>query len=499
MADFEQENQEQEEIDEQEEIGEEESLAQQLAQKKKEIEEKVLKAKLTKILTEVTSKSQVVLLPQQQKTMRDAKKHESLKAQIGAIQAMLTVNKVKQTAKASKFIMAIGPALPYIGIGLLCILLVIICVVFFASLFSYLDSTAGNNTGDSMFGVTGKEFYGVRMVYRDEDLAEKKIVEDYVELVEKSKNEVEGITSVTANGETYSLTLNISLTLPSEEYDYSTFEEASFKTEFATTYDLVMSVAKEVYKADNGTDYAGTSLTECVDGIKYFGYSNILPLSENLINKILETSQISATDSEGATVVESGTISNIKNALTDTALANLMSEFSLEKYTIRTEKLFLKDYILEGDEATVSGVDKQNYVAMIFMPKQAVKFESFSFAVGGTDFTDFEISLTYDGNNHSVTTDGDNLGDEDNKGYLYYTNDLNLSAGVYDGIDSNNLEVLKTPKSLFDLVQETNYSTYLTTETIEGVQLQTFKKSGVVVNLKNSTPFIITEFETMYE
>ncbi len=496
MADFDEEDEEFEEQDEGEE--DQENLSEE-EQEKKQMEESLFKAKLKKLHADVKIKKLATLHPQQKKILQDAKKHESLKAQTGAIYAMLTINKFKRSARSGKLLFGVSSALPVIGIGALCIFLLVAVIAFFETLFSFLDFGENGATGDSMFGITGKEFYGMRMVYRDDDLAQKKIVEDYVFLVEKGKNEVQKISSVTLGEETYSLVLNVGLTIPSEEYDFSSFDEASFKTEFPTTYNLVFEIAKAVNKADNGSTFSGTSLIECVDGIKYFGYSSISEISENLINEVVSSSQISATDSNGATVVDSVTLSNIKNALTDKARENLAQEFALEKWTVRTEKLFIKDFILEDEEATVSGVTMQNYEAVIFMPKQAVEFKSFSFAVGGTTFENFEISVAYENNTYPITTDGENLGDETNKGYLYNSKDVSISAGIYDAIDTNNLKALETTQSLFDLVQNTNYSTYLTTETIDGAQVQTFKKSGVVVNLGNSTPFIITEFEVLYE
>ena len=130
-------------------------------------------------------------------------------------------------------------------------------------------------TSNPVAGIKGNDFYGIRMLYTDETKATGSMVENYVELVENSIEEVENISTINNGGENYSLTLNINITLPDEDYDYLTFDETEFSSHYVEVYSIVKELSKIVYLADNGTEYLGTSLSECLVGIKYFGFANM--------------------------------------------------------------------------------------------------------------------------------------------------------------------------------------------------------------------------------
>ncbi len=452
-----------------------------------EMEEKILKNKLKATFVKVLQSGKSKLSSVEKKDMNKAKQHPNLKGDINRINLILGVNKAKLAYK----LMASSPALGYVCIGVLILFLVIAAIAAIGSIMPWLFPKDENNDGtvNAANGITGVDFYGARMVYGDNDKATKAIVEDYVEFVENGILEVEQITSVVAEngGSSFNVELTVNLTMPDEKFDYSNFDETNFSSNYSELYAIVYDIAKMVYKIDNGVDFNGVSLVQCVDGIKYFGYGDVAGISsmvtEAIVNKV---TYVSSNDTEGKLTI---------NDISDTARNKLQTYYSTYS-TARTEKLFVKDYILQG-ENMMSDIKKENYVAMIFMARKNVVFTKLSFAVGNADLTNFVISV----NGQPMSTDGDNLGDDKNQSYIYSETGI-ISCGKFPDIDENNLGALSNEMSLYDIANLTNYSTYLMQTTSQGenpTNYLTVKKNGVVVNLFNTEAFNIVEFETTWQ
>ena len=101
-----------------------------------------------------------------------------------------------------------------------------------------------------------------------------------------------------------------------------------------------------------------------------------------------------------------------------------------------------------------------------------------------------------------IGTDGNNFGDEEKQSYIYSSSgDLSIEANKFS-IDEQNLSALADGVSLFDILENSNLNEdyYLETKTDENSnEFLTFKKNGVVVNLKNDEPFSFVEFETAWQ
>ena len=493
MAYHEEENEEYDDYQDEEEI---QQQINQIQEQQMKIEEKILKNKLRLCLARI-SKGSLTLNMDEKNTIKKAKKHPNLKNEINLITAMLLVNKGKVAAKA----ISTGPALWYVLLGAL-ILVVIICVVAaVGSIMPYLfPDDEGTGESGSVFGVSGKDFYGVRTVYKDDEKATVSIIEDYVQLVEDGISEAKSITTVTASagGETFSGELIINIEMPNEEFNYSTFEETTFSSEYSVLYTTIFDIAKVVYKVDNSTDFAGSSLVECVNGILYFGYDQTImaDVSEIITNTIIANSSFNSSDDTENKI-------NKANDVDPLITSKLETLYGQDKYKVRAEKLFVKDYIFEEDDDKMENVPKANYVAFIFMPKNNVTFTKFSFSAGGADLSEFTISLKNNGNEIALTKDDSDFStDESVNAFIYTSRDnLNVGASVFADIDTTNLSALSAGLSLFDVVENVeNYSTYLESVTSENsVQYLTIRKNGVVANLSNKEAFNFVEFETIWE
>lgn len=482
------EQQEQEELEEMQAISEAERRAEEL----------VIKNKLKRLLMKVKTRNIIhIVNPDDVKTMRTARKMGAkFKPDLLQIDVARAVNMQKTVSAA----ISSAPMWYYIGIIALIIIAVVVVICVMAATFSFLFGGFGgdgdNSTGSSAFGVTGTDFYGVRLAYQNESLAATQAIEDYVNMATSGAENLKQTTSASVGGTEYTLQLTLNFELPTD-YDYANFEESNFASSYGVIYNVAYEIAKSMYKVDNQIDFAGSSLVDCAKGVKYFGFAEVDLLAESTAQKLVDATTIQA--SNGSEVVtNSDVISDIKEQIKEDVANDISEEYS--SLAVRAEKLFVRDIILT-DEEMVSGIAKENYVHYIFMPKRQVNFKAFSFAVGGQDLQDFEISASYNGTNYAIEQDGDNLGDETNFAYLYSTEEINLSANAFTAIDTNNLTALSEEQSIFEIIKNTALSTdlYLQVNTINETNVYSLRQGGFMVTTSNSAPFIITEFDTSWE
>ncbi len=468
-------NEEQQQIEElQEQQEQQEQMAQQQAEMQQEETEKDREKKLNTKLNLINT---LLLLPfkskltsQEKDTIKQAKKIPKLKAKAIKIETKV---KAKETAKkAKKTTMAISSGSTVAIVALILVAAIAVAMI----LFRMKEAT------EAISGINGKDFYGARMVYKDDDLAAQSIVEDYVQIVEKGVDEAKAL-SISG------VTLEINITLPTEEFDYSTFDETEFQVSYPVLYSMVFDIAKVVYKIDNSADFAGSTLIECVSGIAYFGFDQTF--MPDISKVVADAISSNTTTSDGSDV--SVEITSSLNTL-----------YSQAEYNIRTEKVFIKDYILFGEEDTIKNVATENYVSFIFMPRKNVTFTSLSFTAGNVNINEFSISLSNNGTNVPIKKDDVDLSDDEEEtkqSYTFITDKINISATAFTDIDSANISALREGLSLFDIVENVdNYELYLEQTTGENSQqYYTFKKNGVVVSLEHTEKFNFVEAETKWK
>lgn len=459
--------------------------------------QKQLKQKLVKMWLDYSKKDIPVLEEKDKKILKEAEKFKKLRPDVDRVYALIGIIRVKITSKA----MSASPILIYAGIGALLLFMLIAVISIFASIFGSLGGGA-----NSVFGVTGDDFYGVRMVYRDDEKSNKNVVKNYVEMIKVAVDETKTIQTVTVDvdgsGEkTYTLTnVALNITLPDEEYDFNSFDETTFATTYPEVYEIVFEIAKQTYKSDNeDQDFAGTTLIECAEGTKYFGVSNTNDVATFVENKLfVEKNLLTFTATEsGTAVTDADTISKIKDEIKVQAKNKFVAKYETS-FSKRVAKLFVKDYILSSDDETVSNVSAEEYVALIFMPKTNVVFSKLSFSVTNTDVNDFSISV----NGKELDQDGDNMGIEPGQqAYIFSTPFLfNLVANEFEDIDTNNLQALADGMSLFDIMtnEELDYEIYMSEYGDGTGTYWTIKSNGVVALVNNDTPFNLCEYETKW-
>lgn len=401
-------------------------------------------------------------------------------AQVMAFDNLMMVRKQQFWAKVKAIL-----ATPLGGflIGIIIAFVALFAIVFVVMLFG------GGEDGENLTGpmssisdVTGESFYGARLVYSDDEQATLDILEDYVEILLEVESTVELADS----------NLDITLTLPSEDFDYSTFDETTFMAEYSDAYEIILDLSTLVAENDlvEG-ETIGETITENLALIKYFGYSSeFTPKMANIISTYINENDLYMYSSEdGAGEVES---------LITTQTLNVLSA---PKYNVRTEKLYVKDYILNGTE-TLSDIPQENYKYMIYMPKENVTFSYFSFTLREIDFNNFTLSLLINGEltelNGGLFTSSEDFGIES---YNYETaTDLSILASAFTDIDTENLNALSEESSLFDILSLENSDIYLTDFVDDtgtaNANIKTIKTNGIGVQFISEQPFFFAEFGT---
>lgn len=377
------------------------------------------------------------------------------------------------------------PILTVLGIIAVVLLIVIVILAIFYMIIMIIASLfgGGGSGGSSIAGVTGLDFYGVRTIYKDDELASREMVEDYVDCVKDGVDEVKAIAEIT---------ITVNITFPDEEYDYTTFDEALFQSSYSVLYSAVFAIAKTVYNEDNMGQYGGTSLMECLNGVKYFGIVGAGNKLEALNEIIIANS----------TYTESGSTELLAgSSYENTAKDKLNTLFGEEKYNTRAEKLFVKDYFFAGEDSSMADIPAKHYISYIYMPRHDVVFNSFVYGVGCENLDGFNIKVKGDGATHTFRKDKSNLGDDENPTYLYMCggplNKLRMKAGKFEEIDYDNLGALADHMSLFDVIRTVdNISIYMEQQ---AGGIWTMKQNGVVIEFEHDQPFAAIEVETIWK
>ena len=390
-------------------------------------------------------------------------------------------------AKVKSALSAIIPILPYILIGIVVLLAIGVIIDSILSIFG--GGTGSTDKGlTSSFGITGEKFYGARLIYEDEEQSKADMLKNFAGILGEVESAVES-----ANGD-----IDITINLPADDFSYLTLDETAFSAEYPQAYQIMFDLSNLIAENDLVEGEAlGTTMSENLNLIKYFGYnSQLTPEMANLISTYINDNDLYAVENSDETT----DTSTIESLITSETL-NVLSE---EKYNVRTEKLYVKDYILEG-ENTMQNVPKENYKYMIFMPKQNVTFTYFSFVLVDID-ENFELNMQSDSNNINFKGEQFTSDSEGGVSYLYESSsNLNIPASTFTDIDVSNLNALTAGLSVYDIVNsELNSEIYLTDLSAENIvttdsNIKTLKVNGLNVEFNSDSEFYFIEYMTEVE
>ncbi len=421
-----------EESEEEEDSEDEESYPGGMTKEEYEAEERNLTKQLKEMMpkfgvgTPTTgSKKLPFYTPNEMKTMNGAKRHPKLKPFVKQIKDKMKQVRIEQTKRIfNVLISVISALLPVI----LVVLLIIGAIGGVYYLFSYLfpSEDGAPPVGNSIDGITGADFYGIRTWYRDENLARGELVREYVEILEESVSAISNIA-----GYTVEVIVGEGTELP-DDYDFSEFNIESFSENYQPLAGYVGGVADLIYPIDNEGAVAPADLSGKLDGIKYFGLDESVLLDlEGLVKEYITTNyNFKVKDSEG-------------NEITDDSASVDISSIDLStSATTRTEKLFVKDYIINGDDAKVSEIVKLDYAGFTFMAKRDVVIEDMSMFISFID-EGFEFKIFNNGAEIDVKKT-DEMNVNDIMQYTYEMNDeVSIGAFSYSELEYSSLYELR--------------------------------------------------------
>lgn len=460
-----------EEVEEQERLTFEEQIARD-----------ELKRKLKMVDSKVTRRQVPVLSSQDKKVIAQAKRSDP----ILKVEAYKT--EVKRAQKWGQFwlktIQSIAPAIPYIFYGVLILIAVLVVATTIDSMFAWITGGSGGNSKgmNSAFGGTGKDFYAVRMVYRDEDQANKLILNDNATLIYGALDSLH---------DTSNYTLTINLTLPEDrlaDYDNET-ADAKIKNLMQTLTEKQYVYDNPNY-AENGIDLATLTLTEKAKGVKYFGLNadlvstfkteivdNFILFNFNLSDGVLSFTPITDESDPDASPVDEETVkANVQSAL-DAYFESLS--------TTRSEKLFVRDCVLEGDNM-LTDVETKNYVAIMYLPRKNVALSTFKIYTYGAN----PKALTIEMNGKTYSDYEEWPVDETKTMYVYSLDSVSASAvtGYNQTTDAT------TATALYKMATTANADNYTTTDE-NGVL--TYKDYGLVLKFNTNDSFSFVDEVTL--
>ncbi len=407
---------------------------------------------------------------------KKARKYKSLKMFANSVEIMLYENLASKIARYAEIIF-------YALLGAAAIALIVFLFLFIAAFFDSIFGGGGgsSDTANSQFGVQGTDFYAVRTVYKDDEQATKDIVEDYISYVSgsvaKAKARIE-------ENPDYSLT--ITLEIPTESIAENVLDET--KEEYNALRTVFGYLVEEAYLYDNPSGPLN-GLTDRVNAIKYMGIDEYLKTQFTTI--LTDTTNgkglyqyFTVEDKEHTPIDVTETV--------NTSVNEVMSEAKLA----RTEKLYIKDYVLDG-EGRMSDIAKEQYLAAIFLPRRNLTFTQLYVAVWNTDRSNFEMHIV----NGDSTFEFTNIYEVDAQAYPgKYCYETNSSFSVPATAFAAGLEVKAGEQSLLSIAKEaTAGATYLeqkTDEEVTSISYYAFKIDGMRLEFASEQAFNFVEVET---
>ncbi len=445
------------------------------------LEEFILEPFVKRLKSHLVSKKSLVIPPQYLTVYQKAKKHKKFKKQLREIRLQLLINWKHRIAQIARGIAESAPTLCSI------ILAGSVCLIFIMLLAG--DTKPDDVKADSEFGAKGKDFYAVRTVYKDDEQAKLDIVEDYVIYIESSTNKA--IEEIKANS-TYdaeSVTANI---IPE---NYTVQDVLDFnKMEYDNLRTVLGEMVNMAYSYDNNVDIASIpasmELIEKINAIKYMGIDSYLQEKFKTIIADGICPFFHVEDTEHVLV----------DPTTVTEIPASVNEVLNNAKLVRTEKLYVKDFILQNDDDTMKDILQEQYVAAIYLPKRDLTINHIQLRIWHHDKATFQAKIV----NGTTVYEFDNIGgfgSEKLEGIETYGTTSNIYAQVTAFTNGLQPEVGVTDKetSLLSLAKQAGEgATYLEQKADEttGNSYSTFKIDGIRLEFDSDQAFNFVEADT---
>ena len=340
--------------------------------------EQRLKKKLKKIIEKAPSRPFLVYMPWEIRDIEEAKKHKNLREDLEMLSFKMNWARTQKTFKGISSIPASAQPLMWTFI-----IILIICVLVSIAYSLGLIGSDGNDLdpnadGTSPNGPKGKDFYAVRAVYTDEEQAEIDQIGDYIDILRGVKEQID--TDISG------LEITFNLGIP-EDAEIGSFIENKTEGGWPIAYETTKEMADVVYKYDNEGG-AETELEAQLNAIKYFGYNaDIISISgdNNDLTDIIKANLEQYKDSLFDPIEDGGEIPADLMDTINSSVDTYMDTVS----ELRAEKYYVKDFVLDGDDATMEGIKIANYKAIIMYAREDFEAQYMNFIVADIDTEQF--------------------------------------------------------------------------------------------------------------
>lgn len=416
-----------------------------------ERQEQRLDRKLDKIIEKAPYRFIPFFLPWEKKTIEQAKKHKKLRPKLDKLGWLMNAARMKATSKGISAITPIVTMLPIVFIVVIAIIAAAVMIAIIKGEIDLNGNSTGGNSGAAPMGPKGKDFYAVRAVYSDDEQAEIDQIGDYIDILKGVKEQID--TDIAG------LEITFNLDLP-EDDEINTFIENKNTGEFIIAYETMKEMANVVYLYDNESGVE-TELNIQLGLIKYFGYNDeIINLDgENndltdIVKANLEQYQSSlfAPKEDGELPAD---LTNIVNASVDKYMATVSD--------LRAEKYYIKDFVLDGDDATMEDIETKNYKAIILYSRSGFDAQFIQFYAKNVDvekfvtyIDDFGTKIEFDivpkDNDDyydKTSSSGQSSNDEpENKMYNY---EINHAFSIDENMEPTYLNTIVEGKNILNL------------------------------------------------
>lgn len=288
------------------------------------------------------------------KPIKEAEIKAQGKAEIKKVKALIlkeiAIAQAQLAAEVAKDLFKLIPP-PFnfivLGVILALILIFILTIVIMIAVSSamaapYANTDVKSGKLDTASGIQGNAFYGVRLIYEDNEKAKTELVTSYENLVVDLITKIDEINGIDAV-----LQLNYTGQRPAE------------------LTDMIKIVADQT----DGSDQIFSTLDEHLALIDHFGYTAIE--LENIKTNLLAYFESNMND--------------IFTIDTDTYTANFDTDYNTvfdnnySTLNVTAPLCFVQDLVIDGDTEMVKGITQRNYVAMIYLPKTNVVIDETNF------------------------------------------------------------------------------------------------------------------------
>lgn len=348
--------------------------------------------------------------------------------------------KIKSSVKRNIIITIVSSILP---LFMVIIFITAIIATIVVAIKGVNDAHAVNNVTPTA-KISAENFYGVRILYKNNELANKNLTTTYNQLVFEflqtvSSSEIEGIESLNIN-------------LPSNIYEG---DLTSYQTPL--TIDMVYKTVESVLNSQGLLEPVvvnGENFEQSLSQINNFGFnetsfvsatSSITTLFKEKVQASLEDADESnnlVTFSEGVTALPSDF---------ETMLSGLWAGENFNKFKISTEKLFVKDVILSKDENSLNTAVNGNVVKYIYMAKEGAVLSEKDYGMKVEPGEEYNIAFKTIVNGEESVIKQDIANEtwcslEEDGNYYYskqlYLENINITCPEFTSLDSANLNFL---------------------------------------------------------